>query len=119
MLHWKIIKAYSNKMFTILIQKFNFHYLRQAPKCFRPPAGNSIVQGDDKHHVSNWLCSYPDKEEERPGNKPTDSIEMSELQYPPALATNPQRTISLKNKPTTKRRDYINKLQKEMLYKMY
>lgn len=41
MQHREVIKAYSNKCSNILIQKFNFHYLRQAPKSFRRPAGNS------------------------------------------------------------------------------
>lgn len=100
MLHWKIIKAYSNNMFNILIQKFNFHYLRQAPKCFRPPAGNTTVHGDDKNGVADWLCSCPAKERKRPGSRPTDSVEMPELHCQKALATTPQRTISLKiNRP--------------------
>lgn len=59
MQHREVIKAYSNKCSNILIQKFNFHYLRQAPKSFRRPAGNSTAQSDDKYNVSNWLFFMP------------------------------------------------------------
>ena len=91
MQHREVIKAYSNKCSNILIQKFNFHYLRQAPKSFRPPADNSTAQSDDK----------------RSGSRCANWVGMPELRCPPALATKPQRTILLKNKQTTKRRRCI------------
>lgn len=90
MQHREVIKAYSNKCSNIVIQKFNFHYLRQAPKSFRRPAGNSTGQSDDKYNVSNWLFSCPGKEGKRPGSRCANWVGMPELRCPPALATNPK-----------------------------
>lgn len=98
----KAIKAYSNKCSNILIQKFNFHYLKTGTKTLQATCWQL-------HRAGCFKLAFFHAQPKRGKGLAADALTGWRCLSSNAhhSGDEPQRAISLKNKQTTKRRCYI------------